>query len=407
MSSVIPEVYTNAKFSHEIDLFQSGYFFGRRICSAVPKCANAILDIVFVVEATDSVGEANFEKVKDFIINFTSAMTITWHGVRAYMISYSDTVNTHNFEFFARKYHHIHEFLNVTEFMGGATSDPAAAIDVAMNLEGRNGVDREIIVIGNTPTVMNSWTPLYGSKVRNIGMDGYVMAAADQNLAATYDTLDSVIDVLGPVLCSTKVDECVDKPIDLTMVVDGSGSVGEENFFKNLQWVKDLIMDLSVSPNGINLAMTQFSGGSNQYVEFHYLNDKQQIIDSLDAVEYVGGGTHTGKAMSHAWNEVMNGKGRWGVAQPVMLVITDGAAQDDVSIATEFLHANNIPVFAIGVGSGTVRWSTLREIATPEEGNILQTDDVTRTVFMSDYDSMNKLNQIFGRTMCEYETSGV
>jgi len=323
------------------------------------------------------------------------------------MISYADTVNTHNFEFFARKYQHVHEFLDASEFMGGATSDPAAAIDVAMNLEslGRDGVDREIIVIGKTPTVMNSWTPLYGSKVRNIGVDGYAMAAADQNLVATYDTLDSVIDVLGPQLCSTKVEECVDKPIDMTLVIDGSGSVGEENFFKNLQWVKDLIMDLSVEPSGINIAMTQFSGGSSQYVEFHYLDNKQQVIDALDAVEYVGGGTHTGKAMSHAWNDVMNGRGRWGVAQPVMVVVTDGAAQDDVTIATDFLHANNIPVFAIGVGANTVTWSMLKEIATPEEGNFLQTDDVVKTVFKSDYDSLNKLNKIFGRTMCQYDNT--
>lgn len=57
----------------------------------VDPCPNP-LDIIFLVDASNNVGPASFERVKDFIANVTSALPIGENGTRVGAIAFSDTV---------------------------------------------------------------------------------------------------------------------------------------------------------------------------------------------------------------------------------------------------------------------------------------------------------------------------
>lgn len=180
--------------------------------------------------------------------------------------------------------------------------------------------------------------------------------------------------------------------------------MSDEEFYQNMQWLRDLFLDLHVSENGIHIAMTQFGGANDQILEFPFSYDKEFILNHIDGMTNVRGGTHTGKAMAHAWNNVMNGFGRSG-ARKVMVVITDGKAQDDVVPISDALESFNIPVFAIGIGS-SVRWSDIKKISTDVERLYDEFGDRVRNPrfynMKANYENMAMLTAMFGVELCEH-----
>ncbi|XP_078580606.1 uncharacterized protein LOC144864418 isoform X3 [Branchiostoma floridae x Branchiostoma japonicum] len=161
---------------------------------------------------------------------------------------------------------------------------------------------------------------------------------------------------------------------DLALLLDGSGSVGADNFNLVKQFAKRLVDNFEISQTDTKVGVVQYSSSSN--VEF-YLNafsTKQAVLDAIDAVTYQQGGTNTGAAITFTMQEIFaSANGARANYPDVLIVVTDGESSDDV--AAPALIARNVGtlIYAVGVGNG-VNQATLLQIA-GNAGQVLQAAD--------------------------------
>lgn len=89
--------------------------------------------------------------------------------------------------------------------------------------------------------------------------------------------------------------DCTPKPTDIVFVLDESGSVGEENFKLQNEFVAKFVEGFDIGKTKTQVAVLTFS--STIEVEF-YLNsyyDKTQILQAIRQINY----THPGLTMTH------------------------------------------------------------------------------------------------------------
>ena len=150
---------------------------------------------------------------------------------------------------------------------------------------------------------------------------------------------------------------CETRGIDLIFVLDSSGSVGSSNFQNVRNFVSNLVSQLEIGPDNTQVGLINFD--SSYRVEFH-LNthqDSSSLVRAIANIPYSGGGTNTAAALTILLSEfsTVNGARQLQEGIPrVAIVVTDGHSNSRTATITAAnnLHANNIIVYAVGVGSG-------------------------------------------------------
>ena len=163
--------------------------------------------------------------------------------------------------------------------------------------------------------------------------------------------------------CSTKV-------ADVVFALDTSGSIWETDFVQQLDFVKAVVKEFPIGEDKVRIGLITF--GTKVHHQFH-LNkfvSKSSILKAIEHVKYVGGGTHTARAIAHARSIMFkkdNG-GREGVAK-ILVVITDGFSHNTTEAAMEASRARSlgIKIFSVGVGFGVDDFE-LKAIASKPQG---------------------------------------
>lgn len=172
----------------------------------------------------------------------------------------------------------------------------------------------------------------------------------------------SKVEVLGEVL-KNGVDALrkrPDKSVDLLFLVDSSASVGAENFFNELKFVKKLLADFTVAFNNTRVAVVTFSSKTKVVRHIDHLtnaseeNHKCRLLDQqLPMIKYSGGGTFTLGALLEA--KRILGSARPKAAKAVFL-ITDGYSNGgDPRPAAKDLRQAGVQMFTFGIRNGNVR----------------------------------------------------
>ncbi|XP_066300013.1 collagen alpha-3(VI) chain-like [Branchiostoma lanceolatum] len=178
---------------------------------------------------------------------------------------------------------------------------------------------------------------------------------------------------------------------DLALLLDGSGSVGADNFNLVKQFAKRLVDNFEISQTDNKVGVVQYSSSSN--VEF-YLNafsTKQPVLDAIDGITYQQGGTNTGAAITFTMQEIFaSANGARANYPDVLVVVTDGESSDDV--AAPALSARNAGtlIYAVGVGNG-VNQATLLQIA----GNAAQ------VLQAADFGGLTTVVQSLQQNLCD------
>lgn len=112
----------------------------------------------------------------------------------------------------------------------------------------------------------------------------------------------SKVDVLGSVLKKQveSLRKTPNKELELVFLIDSSASVGAENFFNELKFVKKLLADFTVEYNATRVSVITFSS-RNRVVKHidHVSNISEQnhkcslFEEQLPTINYQGGGTYT------------------------------------------------------------------------------------------------------------------
>ncbi|XP_039977374.1 collagen alpha-1(XIV) chain-like isoform X2 [Xiphias gladius] len=184
---------------------------------------------------------------------------------------------------------------------------------------------------------------------------------------------------------------------DLVFLVDGSWSIGDENFLKIIRFLYSTTGALDrIGPDGTQVAMAQFSDDARTEFKLNSYSDKEQLLDAINRISYKGGNTKTGRAIQHVKENIFTVEGgvRRGVPN-VLVVLTDGRSQDDVNKVSKEMQMEGYIVFAIGFADAD--YGELVSIASkPSDRHVF---------FVDDLDAFKKIEEKLVTFVCEAATA--
>ncbi|XP_066579143.1 collagen alpha-1(XII) chain isoform X2 [Amia ocellicauda] len=190
---------------------------------------------------------------------------------------------------------------------------------------------------------------------------------------------------------------CKGAKADLVFLIDGSWSIGDDNFHKVLQFVFDTTGAFDViSPNGMQVSFVQYSDDAKTEFKLNTYKDKGMVLSALKLVRYRGGNTRTGVALKYIGEKVLTPENGMRKNVPkVLVVVTDGRSQDEVKKTAPALQHAGYSVFVIGVAD--VDYSELQQIGSkPSDRHVFVVDD---------FDAFEKIQDNLITFICETATS--
>ncbi|XP_035997643.1 integrin alpha-M [Fundulus heteroclitus] len=139
---------------------------------------------------------------------------------------------------------------------------------------------------------------------------------------------------------------------DIAFLLDGSGSVSNEDFSRMKAFVNGLIK--SFLGKDTQFAITQYSSSTVTHYYFNsFKKNKDDVEPQIKTIRQSFGGTYTAAAIREVVDDVFSPlRGSRSNAKKILIVITDGESQDRENLQSAINSADNkkIARFAIGVG---------------------------------------------------------
>lgn len=137
---------------------------------------------------------------------------------------------------------------------------------------------------------------------------------------------------------------CTEGPVDLVFVIDGSKSLGEDNFEIVKQFVTGIIDSLAISPKAARVGLLQYSTLVRTEFTLRNFSSAKDMKKAVAHMKYMGKGSMTGLALKHmferSFTQVEGARPLSTRVPRVAIVFTDGRAQDDVSEWASKAQAN-------------------------------------------------------------------
>ncbi|KAI4872569.1 hypothetical protein NFI96_022284 [Prochilodus magdalenae] len=193
--------------------------------------------------------------------------------------------------------------------------------------------------------------------------------------------------------CACRSVGCSTAMNDLVYIIDGSWSVGDEDFEKAKSWLVNVTSGFDVSALYSQVAVVQYSDTPRLEIALGQHQSAQALTDAIWAITYMGGNTQTGDAIQFAVDHVFASSQRGNtVKNRIAVVVTDGKSQDDVVDVSEMARVEGIIVFAVGVGSEITN-SELIAIANKPSGDYV--------LYAEDYTNIDRIRDSMKQKLCE------
>uniref|UniRef100_A0A4W2HIE0 Matrilin 2 n=1 Tax=Bos indicus x Bos taurus TaxID=30522 RepID=A0A4W2HIE0_BOBOX len=188
---------------------------------------------------------------------------------------------------------------------------------------------------------------------------------------------------------------CTEGPVDLVFVIDGSKSLGEDNFEIVKQFVTGIIDSLAISPKAARVGLLQYSTLVRTEFTLRNFSSAKDMKKAVAHMKYMGKGSMTGLALKHmferSFTQVEGARPLSARVPRVAIVFTDGRAQDDVSEWASKAQASGITMYAVGVGKAIEE--ELQEIASePTEKHLF---------YAEDFSTMGEISDKLQKGICE------
>ena len=176
-------------------------------------------------------------------------------------------------------------------------------------------------------------------------------------------------------------------------MVDGSGSIGPENFEQIRQFLSTLVNSFDVGSDHVRIGLVQYSNLQRTEFLLNTYKKKGDILQYISTLPYMGGGTQTGQGLDFMLREhfVEAAGSRAGQKVPqIAVVITDGKSQDNVESHAQNLKRKGIVLYAIGIKDADEE--QLKEIAN---------EPYSQHVYsVSDFAALQGISQSIVQTLC-------
>ncbi|PWA16437.1 hypothetical protein CCH79_00004628, partial [Gambusia affinis] len=244
------------------------------------------------------------------------------------------------------------------------------------------GMKRQELYIGPTQTSINArdLSPETEYEISLFALKGLTPSEPILDLAKTQ-----------PVKVSTECSLGVDVQADVVLLVDGSYSIGLQNFAKVRAFLEVLVTSFDIGPNKIQISLVQYSRDPHTEFALNTHHDINAVVKAVRSFPYRGGSTNTGKAMTYVRERIfVPARGARDNVPRVMVLITDGKSSDSFKDAASKLRNIDVEIFAVGV-KDAVR-SELEAIANPPAD--------THVYEVEDFDAFQRISKELTQSIC-------
>uniref|UniRef100_A0AAZ3Q2U8 Collagen alpha-2(VI) chain n=1 Tax=Oncorhynchus tshawytscha TaxID=74940 RepID=A0AAZ3Q2U8_ONCTS len=390
------------------------------------------LDIVFVIDSSESVGLTNFTLEKNFVINTINRLGSmakdpnSETGTRVGVVQYSHSGTFQAIRLNDSKIDSLSAFKDAVkrlEWIAGGTWTPSALkyaydhlikdsrrakanVTVVVITDGRfdprdddslltylcRYVDVSAIGIGDMFDQIEENESLKSIACqrdgRVLGMRRFADLVAEEFIDKIETVLcpDPVI-VCPDLPCKTEpaVASCVQRPVDLVFMLDGSERMGVENHRRAKEFIENVARRLTLA-NGqsddrnARIALLQYGSKSEQKVEFSLTHNLTVIADSLAGMSYMDSASSLGSAIIHAVNNLVMSQVHGSRlarrnAELSFVFITDGitASESLEEGVSAMRRAEGVPT-VIAMGTDTDQ-DVLRKVALGDTSAIFRGED--------------------------------
>lgn len=329
-------------------------------CDCEKRCG--ALDIVFVIDSSESVGLTNFTMEKNFVINTINRLgsmasdPASPTGTRVGVVQFS-----HNGTFEAIRLDDpniismsaFKTAVKRLQWIAGGTFTPSALkfaydnlirdskrvrakVSVVVITDGRFDPrdDEDLLkyLCDDDSVVVNAigvgdmfkkeqddeilGSIACGKKERVTEMKRYIDLVADDFIETMETVLCPEPVIVCPDLpCKSEPDvaSCVQRPVDLVFLLDGSERLGSNNFQHVREFVQKVADQLALAQSrtdrmGARLALMEFGKENENHVAFPLTHDPAIIIDGIARLPYLDSSSSVGPAIIHTIDNVL-GKG--------------------------------------------------------------------------------------------------
>uniref|UniRef100_A0A3B3DLX4 Collagen, type XIV, alpha 1a n=1 Tax=Oryzias melastigma TaxID=30732 RepID=A0A3B3DLX4_ORYME len=249
------------------------------------------------------------------------------------------------------------------------------------------GMKRQELYMGATQTSINvrDLSPETEYEISLFALKGLTPSEPLTDLAKTQPV---------KVLTGMQVSWCsldVDVQADVVLLVDGSYSIGLQNFAKVREFLEVLVKSFDIGPNKIQISLVQYSRDPHTEFALNTHHDINAVVKAVRTFPYRGGSTNTGKAMTYVREKIfISSRGARQNVPRVMVLITDGKSSDSFKDAATKLRNVDVEIFAVGV-KDAVR-SELEAIANePADTHVYEVED---------FDAFQRISKELTQSIC-------
>ncbi|XP_005378811.1 PREDICTED: von Willebrand factor [Chinchilla lanigera] len=386
--------------------------------SPEPKRKSMVLDVVFVLEGSDKVGEANFNRSKEFMAEVIQRMDVGQDGIHVTVLQYSYMVTVEYTFREAQSKGDVLQNVREIQFRGGNQTNTGLALqyvsehsfsvsqgdrEQAPNLvymvTGNPASDEikrlpgdiQVVPIGVGPGAnvqelqRVSWpsTPIYIQD-----FEGLPQEAPDLVLQRCCSGDTRQLPTLRP------APDC-SQPLDVVLLLDGSSSIPASYFEGMKSFAKTFISKANIGPHLTQVSVLQYGSITTIDVPWNVAQQKEHLLSLVDLMQQEGGHRQIGDALAFAVRYITSEVhgARLAASKAVVILVMD-VSVDSVDAAAQAARSNRVTVFPIGIGD---RYDPgqLRILAGPEASS-----NVVKLQRVEDLPTVVSLGNSFFHKVC-------
>ncbi|XP_072117347.1 collagen alpha-2(VI) chain isoform X2 [Mobula birostris] len=409
-------------------------------CDCEKQCGP--LDIVFVIDSSESIGLTNFTLEKNFVINTVSRLGTmakdpnSKTGARIGVVQYSHNGTFEAVQLNDPKINSLSAFKEAVkqlQWIAGGTWTPSAlkfAYDKLIKANKREHAKVFAVVITDGRHDPRDDDALLSSLcqgdviVNAIGIgDMFYREQDDETLRSiscqqngrvqkmnlfadlvAEEFIDKMEELLCPepeiicpdLPCKTElaVAPCTQRPVELVFMIDGSERMGATNFRLVREFVQKVATELPLATSSSDilrarLAVLQYGGETEQQLAFSLSHNLTEILDSLAEMKYLDSASNVGSAIIYGIRNLFQKSTRLG-SELSFVFITDGTSGNrSLGEAVDTMRKHNVVPTVIAVGQD-VDMDVLLQIGLGERAAIFRADDYSQILQQAFFDRLIK-----------------
>ncbi|KAM4902021.1 von Willebrand factor [Sylvia borin] len=375
------------------------------------------LDIAFIVEGSDNVGEENFSKVKKFIENVVTGMNVGQENIHVTVMQYSETVSLEYSFRETQSKEKIIEKVRSIPYQGGRATNTGNALDYISKHTftsvngGRQGVPHLVYMVSSSPSTDVITRPPRSINVIPIGISPganiqelrKISQPNDPIILNSYNRLiEEAPELVLQSCCSrgtrfwTEITELCNKPMDIMFLLDGSSNIGASEFEEMKNFVRAFIESVVIGNSSIHVSVLQYARENNLEISWNMPQETDRLLEMVQSIQQrEQGPTRLGNAIDFVVQNAMSeSHGGRPSASKVAIIIVSGSSQDAVEAAALSARVNRVSLFPIGVGNRCDE-GQLRTLAGPSAAN-----RIMKLQNFEDLSTMITLNSEFIKKVC-------